>query len=72
MIALVRVWLWQGRSLDLVPRQSGAPIETMSCGWAEIDGVPVDVLPAADGSPSKLARTIVFQDLTPKDSAPVK
>lgn len=67
-----RVWLWQGRSLELVPRQSGAPIETMSCGWAEIDGVPVDVLPAADGSPSKLARTIVFQDLTPKDSAPVK
>ena len=44
----------------------------MSCGWAEIDGVPVDVLPAADGSPSKLARTIVFQDLTPEDPAPVK
>jgi transglutaminase-like putative cysteine protease len=62
-----RVWLWQGRSLELTPRQSGAPIETMSAGWAEIDGVPVDVLPAADGTPSKLSRTVVFQDLTPKN-----
>ncbi len=61
-----RVWLWQGRALELVPRQSGAPIQTMLCGWAEIDGVPVDVLPSADGKPSKLSRTIHFKDLTPK------
>lgn len=61
-----RVWLWQGRGLELEPRQASKPIETMSCGWAEIDGVAVDVLPAADGSPSKLTRTIRFQDLTPK------
>jgi len=60
-----RVWLWQGRDLELIPRQNGAPIETMSCGWAEIDGEPVDVLPADDGTPSKLRRTIVFQELTP-------
>ena len=59
-----RVWLWQGRSLELTPRQAAAPIETMSAGWAEIDGKPVDVLPAADGTPSKLARTIHFQELT--------
>jgi hypothetical protein len=64
-----RVWLWQGRSLELVPRQSGAPIDTMSCGWAEIDGKPVDVLPAADGTPSKLGRTIFFEDLTPENPA---
>jgi hypothetical protein len=61
-----RVWLWAGRGLDLVPKQASAPIETMSCGWAEIDGVAVNVLPAADGSPSKLTRKIVFEDLTPK------
>jgi hypothetical protein len=64
-----RVWLWQGRSLELVPRQSGAPIDTMSCGWAEIDGKPVNVLPEADGTPSKLSRTITFQDLTPETAA---
>jgi hypothetical protein len=64
-----RVWLWQGRSLELVPKQSGAPIETMLCGWAEIDGVPVDVLPAADGTPSKLRRTIRFKELASKDAA---
>jgi hypothetical protein len=63
-----RVWLWQGRDLELSPKQSGAPIQTLLCGWAEIDGVPVDVLPAADGTPSKLGRTIRFKDLTPKDA----
>jgi transglutaminase-like putative cysteine protease len=67
-----RVWLWQGRGLDLVPKQSGAPIQTMSCGWAEIDGVPVDVLPAADKTPSKLKRSIRFQDLTPKPATAAK
>jgi hypothetical protein len=64
-----RVWLWRGRDLELVPKQNGAPIQTMSCGWAEIDGVPVDVLPAKDGTPSKLRRTIRFQDLTAKETA---
>ncbi len=64
MLDARRVWLWQGRGLELVPRQNGAPIQTMSCGWAEIDGVPVDVLPDEDGTPSKLSRTIRFQDLT--------
>lgn len=66
-----RVWLWQGRGLELVPPQSGAPIETMLVGWAEIDGVAVEVLPAEDGTPSQLRRTIRFQDLTPK-AAPTK
>lgn len=65
-----RVWLWQGRGLVLTPRQSGEPIQTMLCGWAEIDGKPVDVLPAADGTPSKLSRSIRFQELTAE--APAK
>jgi transglutaminase-like putative cysteine protease len=68
MLDARRVWLWQGRGLDLVPRQNGGPIQTMLCGWAEIDGVPVEVLPAADGSPSRLSRTILFDELTPPDA----
>lgn len=58
-----RIWLWQGRGLELSPPQSGGPIATMLVGWAEIDGAPVDVLPAADGTPSKLVRTIQFEEL---------
>lgn len=72
MLDAQRVWLWEGRGLELVPRQKSEPIRTMSCGWAEIDGVPVDVLPGKDGSPSKLARTITFQDLTPKAEVAAK
>ncbi len=64
-----RVWLWQGRSLELEPRQAAGPIETMSAGWAEIDGVAVDVLPSKDGKPSKLGRTITFTEITPKIAA---
>ena len=64
-----RVWLWRGRGVDLAPQQKGEPIQTMLCGWAEIDGQTVDVLPGKDGSPSKLRRSIRFQDLTPKVAA---
>jgi hypothetical protein len=35
----------------------------MLVGWAEIDGVAVDVLPADDGTPSKLTRTIQFEEV---------
>ena len=66
MLDARRVWLWQGRDLELVPRQNGDPIETMSCGWAEIDGQAVSVLPDENGEPSKLRRTIRFEDLTPR------
>jgi len=55
-----RVWLWEGRGFDLSPRQSGGPIHTMLAGWAEIDGVTADPLPAADGTPPALRRTIRF------------
>ena len=64
-----RVWLWEGRGFDLLPKQAAPPIQTMLCGWAEVDGKPVDVLPAADGTPSKLRRTIVFEDLTDEYAA---
>lgn len=56
-----RVWLWSGRSYELSPKSSAGPIHTMTCGWAEIDGKPVDVLPAADGTPPQMTRTIDFK-----------
>lgn len=58
-----RVWLWEGRGFDLEPKQSAPPIQTMICGWAELDGVAVDPLPAADGAPSSLRRTIRFEEV---------
>lgn len=68
-----RVWLWQGRGLELTPRQHAGPIQTMSCGWAEIDGVPVEVVGSTDGKvPPKLRRSIKFQDLTPGAATPAK
>lgn len=57
-----RVWMWENRGFDLAPKQNAPAPQTLLCGWAEIDGVPVDVLPAADKSPSKLSRTIVFTE----------
>lgn len=59
-----RVWLWEGRSFPLTPQNAAGPVHTMICGWAEIDGAPVDVLPAADNTPSNLARTLNFTVLT--------
>ncbi len=58
-----RVWLWEGRSFELTPTATAGRIDTMLCGWAEIDGKAVDVLPAADGTPSKLSRTVQFKVL---------
>ncbi|MCB1062642.1 MAG: transglutaminase domain-containing protein [Verrucomicrobiae bacterium] len=59
-----RVWLWEGRSFELTPKTSSdAPIDTMLCGWAEIDGKPVDPLPAADGTPPQMTRTVKFDVL---------
>lgn len=59
-----RVWLWSGRSFELTPRSSAGPIHTMTCGWAEIDGKAVDPLPAADGTPPQMTRTIQFKVLS--------
>jgi hypothetical protein len=59
-----RLWLWEGRGFDLSPKQSAPAIQTMFCGWAEIDGEPVDPLPFTDGKPSKLRRTVAFDDVT--------
>jgi transglutaminase-like putative cysteine protease len=68
-LSAARVWLWQGRSFELTPADHAGRIDTMLCGWAEIDGRAVDPLPAADGTPSKLRRTVKFT-LLKKDRAP--
>ncbi|HRP61665.1 MAG TPA: transglutaminase-like domain-containing protein [Phycisphaerales bacterium] len=62
-LSATRVWLWEGRSFELNPPSSAGPIHTMTCGWAEIDGVAVDPLPDHDGKPAQLRRTIQFKIL---------
>jgi hypothetical protein len=59
-LSATRVWVWEGRSFELTPKAQAGRVDTMLCGWAEIDGKAVDVLPASDGSPSKLRRTVRF------------
>lgn len=59
-----RVWLWEGRSFELTPASSAGRIDTMLCGWAEIDGKAIDPLPADDGTPSLLTRTVQFNVLS--------
>lgn len=68
-LSATRVWLWEGRSFELTPKADGGRVDTMICGWAEIDGKPVDVLPAKDGTPSKLGRKVKFEVLK-TDRAP--
>lgn len=58
-----KVWLWHGRSFELSPPASAGRIDTMIVGWAEIDGVAVDPLPGADGTPSRLSRTVRYEVL---------
>lgn len=71
-LSATRVWLWEGRSFELSPPAAQGRIDTMICGWAEVDGKPVDPLPAADGAPSKLARTVRFSvvDRVRSEAAP--
>jgi len=59
-LSATRVWLWEGRSFELTPKAAAGAPDTMICGWAEIDGKTIDVLPDHDGKPSQLRRTIQF------------
>lgn len=56
-----RVWLWHGRSFELSPKAEHGRVDTMLCGWAEIDGQEVDPLPGKDGSPPQMTRTVSFK-----------
>jgi len=63
-LSSTRVWLWAGRSFELTPPADAGRIDTMLNGWAEIDGKPIDVLPATDGTPSRLRRTVEYRVLS--------
>jgi transglutaminase-like putative cysteine protease len=64
-----RVWLWEGRSHRLAPANESGVQHTMLVGLAEVDGRAVDPLPAADGTPSKLRRSISFTVVPPPTRA---
>jgi transglutaminase-like putative cysteine protease len=57
-----RLWYCEGRNFELTPRQEGGRVNTVIVGYAEIDGKRVPVLPAADGTPSPLVRTLRFTE----------
>jgi len=64
-LSATRVWLWAGRSFEVTPAAKAGRIDTMICGWAEIDGQAVDPLPSPDSKiPSKLVRTVQFQTMS--------
>ncbi len=71
-LSSTRVWLWEGRSFELDPPAKAGPIHTMTCGWAEIDGRPINPVPSRDGKvPAQLRRTVQFEVLEsnrPKDA----
>ena len=61
-LSATRVWLWEGRSFELTPKAKAGPIHTMTCGWAEIDGKPINPVPSRDGkTPAQLRRTVQFE-----------
>jgi hypothetical protein len=55
-----RLWLNQGREFNLSgSAQKGHPVNMMTIGYAEIDGVAARVLPEGD-KPAQLARTGLY------------
>jgi transglutaminase-like putative cysteine protease len=59
-----RIVLCEGRDFDLTPKQDGPKVNTMTVGYAEIDGKPVPLLPDKDGKPSPLVRSVFFTERT--------
>ncbi len=57
-----RVWLNEGRDFALDPPASAARVNTMIIGHAEVDGVPVRVLPEGDKK-AQLSRRISFVEV---------
>lgn len=62
-LSSTRIGLWEGRSFQLSPPAEAGRIDTMLTGWAEIDGKAVDPLPADDGTPAQLRRTVKYEVL---------
>jgi transglutaminase-like putative cysteine protease len=57
-----RIVLYEGRNLDLNPKQDGPAVNNVVPAYAEIDGKPVPLLPDKDGRPSPLVRTVHFAE----------
>jgi transglutaminase-like putative cysteine protease len=57
-----RIVLYEGRNLDMNPKQDGPRVNNVVPAYAEIDGKPVPVLPDKDGKPSPLVRTVFFTE----------
>ena len=57
-----RVWLNEGREFLLNPRPAGGRVNTMSIGYAEIDGKAARVLPEGELKP-QLKRSVAFDEL---------
>ena len=57
--------LYEGRNLDLNPKQDGPRVNNVVPAYAEIDGRPVPVLPDKDGKPSPLVRMVQFTERAP-------
>lgn len=65
-----RLWLNQGREFDLAGRDHVRErVSTVVIGYAEVDGVPVRVLPdEVHGIPSQLARTVRYTEANAKEA----
>jgi hypothetical protein len=57
-----RLWLNEGRNFDLAGRRSKERVNTMVIGYAEIDGVPVRLLPEGD-KPAQMTRKVLFTEV---------
>lgn len=60
-LSLYLIWHLAGRGFDLDTPKCRRSLPHHLCGRAEIDGKPVDVLPANDDTPSRLTRTVSFE-----------
>jgi transglutaminase-like putative cysteine protease len=57
-----RLWLNQGRDFVFDGAQADAPVNHMSLGYAEVDGVPARILPEGEKAP-QLTRRVRFTEV---------
>jgi transglutaminase-like putative cysteine protease len=64
-----RIVLYEGRNLELNPKQDGPRVNNVVPAYGEIDGKPVPLLPDKDGKPSPMVRTVFFTERGPAKTA---
>lgn len=62
-----RLWLNEGREFSLAGRTAPGRINTMIVGYAEIDGVPVRMIPEG-AKKAQLSRTVKFTEIQSADA----